>query len=103
MASKRSLRTGLRRARALHEGMAMKHGSISFTQFFKQLSRSVSKNQTFDLGAQLAYWSLLSLFPFAMFLLTIMGYMPLHGLDRELMSFVYSAMPKDAAKLIEST
>lgn len=71
--------------------------------FFKQLSQSVSKNQTFDLGAQLAYWSLLSLFPFAMFLLTIMGYMPLHGLDRELMSFVYSAMPHDAAKLIEST
>ncbi len=55
----------------------------------------------FDLTAQVAYWMVLSIFPLFIFILTLIGYLPLHGLDRTLMSEVERAMPPDAAVLLQ--
>src|SRR4051812_31249411 len=71
--------------------------------FFREVFSSISRNSTFDLAAQLAYWSLLAVFPFLIFLLTVIGYLPLHGLDQEVMSAIYQVMPADAAKLFDQT
>jgi membrane protein len=64
---------------------------------------SIGRNQTFDLAAQLAYWALLALFPFAIFLLTVIGYLPLQGIDQEIMAAVFRVMPGDAAQLFDNT
>ncbi|MDB4965021.1 MAG: ribonuclease [Myxococcales bacterium] len=72
-------------------------------EFIHEFIDSFSRNQPLDLAAQLAYFALLSLFPFAMFLLTVVGYVPLHGLDEHIMRAIYSVMPPDAAKLCEQT
>lgn len=72
-------------------------------QFMRQLWESFGRNQPFDLAAQLAYFSILSVFPFAMFLLTLVGYIPLHGLDSQILGVIYSVMPPEVAKLCDAT
>lgn len=44
---------------------------------FKQFYERVEKTDVFGLAAQLAYFLLLSLFPFLLFLLTLVGYLPI--------------------------
>ena len=76
---------------------------IPLKDFAKDLGSSISRNQTFDLGAELAFWSVLAVFPFAIFLLTVIGFIPLHGIDAQLTTYLYQVMPKDAAALIDQT
>lgn len=45
--------------------------------FFKKLFQRMTDDDIFGLGAQLAYFLLLSLFPFLLFLMTLVGYLPL--------------------------
>jgi membrane protein len=72
-------------------------------EFVRQLWESIGRNQPFDLAAQLAYFALLALVPFLMFLLTVVGYLPLHGLDQRIMRTAYDVMPSPAAALLQST
>jgi membrane protein len=72
-------------------------------EVLRQFVESFSRNQPLDLAAQLAYYALLSIFPFAMFMLTVVGYLPLHGLDQHILNAVWSVMPPQAATLCEQT
>lgn len=83
--------------------MATKRPHVTVKEFARQFVESFSRNQPFDLAAQLAYYALLSLFPFIMFLLTVIGYVPLHGLDRQVMNTIYDVMPPQAAQLLDQT
>jgi membrane protein len=76
---------------------------VTIKEFALQFFESFSRNQPFDLAAQLAYYALLSLFPFVMFVLTVIGYLPLHGLDRQVMDSIYDVMPPEAARLCDQT
>ncbi|HWE30715.1 MAG TPA: YihY/virulence factor BrkB family protein [Polyangia bacterium] len=76
---------------------------LTVKHFIKQFVESFGRNQPLDLAAQLAYFALLAIFPFAMFLLTIVAYLPLHGLDQHITQALYQFMPQDAAKLCEQT
>jgi membrane protein len=76
---------------------------MTWRHFAKQFAESFGRNQPSDLAAQLAYFALLAIFPFAMFLLTVIGYLPLHGLDQQVMSAIYAVMPPEAAKLCDHT
>lgn len=76
---------------------------LTLKQFARELWGQISRNRTFDLAAQFAYWSLLALFPFAIFLLTIIGYIPLHGLDSQLLEVIHDVMPAEAALLFKHT
>jgi len=64
---------------------------------------SFIRAETLDLAAQVAYYAILAIFPFAMFVLTLMGYIPLHGLDRQLMDTVDHVLPPEVARLVEDT
>jgi membrane protein len=76
---------------------------VTIKEFLRQLVESFGRNQPFDLAAQLAYFALLALFPFAMFVLTLVGYIPLHGLDDQILGSLYSVLPVEVAKLCEAT
>ncbi|HEY7957974.1 MAG: YihY/virulence factor BrkB family protein [Polyangia bacterium] len=68
-----------------------------------EVVRGAVRNRIKDLAAQLAFWALLAIFPFMIFLLTIIGYVPLHGLDREVLEFANRVMPDPVAHLFERT
>lgn len=54
-----------------------------------------------DMGALLAYWSLLAIFPFGILALSLVAFVPLHGLDQQLIDFVWQVMPHDVAQLCD--
>lgn len=64
---------------------------------------SFIRAETLDLAAQVAYWAILAIFPFAMFVLTLMGYIPLHGLDRQVMDALDHVVPPEVARLVDDT
>ena len=72
-------------------------------RFVKLLMQAVLRHNVVDLGAQLAYWSLLALFPFVIFLLTVIGYLPVRGLDEQLMTWIAPFMPPSALTLVWAT
>lgn len=73
---------------------------LSFGVFGRALVHAVTEEHLFDLAAQTAYWNLLAVFPFALMVLSLLSFVPVHGLDVRLVSFLFTAMPHDAAKLI---
>ena len=72
-------------------------------RFAKLLLQAVLRHNVVDLGAQLAYWSLLALFPFVIFLLTVIGYLRVPGLDEQLMTWISPVMPPSALTLVWQT
>jgi membrane protein len=72
-------------------------------RFGRTLLAAILRHGVIDLGAQLAYWSLLALFPFAIFLLTVIGYLPLGDADKQLMDWLGPFMPEAALRLVWDT
>jgi membrane protein len=72
-------------------------------RFIRLLIQAVLRHNIVDLGAQLAYWSLLALIPFVIFVLTLIGYLPLEKLDVQLMTWLAPFMPDAALRLVWET
>ncbi|WP_106494599.1 YihY/virulence factor BrkB family protein [Lentibacillus sp. Marseille-P4043] len=66
--------------------------------FFKQLFHRIFEDDIFGLAAQLAYFFLLSLFPFLLFLVTLIGYLPLD--EHVVTDFLGTYAPKETMDLI---
>ncbi|CQR47278.1 hypothetical protein BN1058_01586 [Paraliobacillus sp. PM-2] len=67
--------------------------------FLKQLFKRISQDDVPGLSAQLAYFLLLSLFPFLIFLVTLIGYIPVDNVD--IISFFSAYAPSEILELIE--
>lgn len=67
-------------------------------KWFKQLFRRITDDDVFGLSAQLAYFLLLSLFPFLLFLVTLIGYLPLD--EGHLTKLIETYAPENIVKLI---
>jgi membrane protein len=72
-------------------------------RFARQFVDAFLRNDVLDLAAQVAYFAILALFPFAMFVLTLMGYIPLRGLEGQVLDVLYEVVPPDAGRLVEQT
>lgn len=71
--------------------------------FGQRILKRIVTHRSKDLAAQLAFWALLATFPFTIFLLTLIGYVPLHGVEQQLLGMVYKVMPEQAAALLDKT
>jgi membrane protein len=72
-------------------------------RFFAELMKAIVHHKLKDMAAQMAFWSLLALFPFCIFLLTIVGYVPLAGIEDELLGLLHEVMPSEAWSLFDRT
>ncbi|SHG76773.1 YihY/virulence factor BrkB family protein [Ornithinibacillus halophilus] len=68
--------------------------------FLKELYEEIINDDVFGLAAQLAYFFLLSLFPFLLFLITLIGYLPID--EQVIMKVLSTVAPADSMQLIES-
>lgn len=68
--------------------------------FMKQLIKRINEDDVAGLSAQLAYFLLLSLFPFLIFLVTLIGYIPLDNVD--VIGFFSAYAPAEILELIET-
>lgn len=68
--------------------------------FGKQLNKQINEADVFGLSAQLAYFLLLSLFPFLLFLITLLGYLPIDAMS--VTDFLGAYAPDEIMELINS-
>ncbi len=66
--------------------------------FISQFLKNISKNEITGSGAKLTYYFILSIFPFLIFLLSIISFTPLVG--EEVISTLVSILPNEAKSLI---
>lgn len=67
--------------------------------FLKKLFQQITEHDIFGLAAQLAYFFLLSLFPFLLFLMTLIGYLPIEQLN--VIGFIETYAPAEINELIK--
>lgn len=81
--------------------MTHSHNQVTtFTGFIKELFNRFIHDDVMGLSAQLAYFFLLSLFPFLIFLITLIGYLPISQDD--LLGLVSRFAPGETMSLIET-
>lgn len=68
--------------------------------FIREMARRFQKDEIPRLSAELAYYFLLSLFPFLIFLITLLAYLPIPHED--LLAVIRQYAPKEAIHLIEA-
>jgi membrane protein len=68
--------------------------------FIREMARRFQKDEIPRLSAELAYYFLLSLFPFLIFLITLLAYLPIPHED--LLSIIRQYAPKEAIHLVEA-
>lgn len=74
-----------------------KYRDYRFYIFLKQLINQVSGSVLSDSGAMIAYYFLLSFFPFLIFLISVLSYTPLS--DSNVLLSIASIMPEDVAQI----
>ncbi|MDC3957174.1 YihY/virulence factor BrkB family protein [Polyangium jinanense] len=76
---------------------------VGFRQFIKDLYKEIREDQVSTGAAALAYFLMLSIFPAAIFLLSLLPYLPIPGLESAITDLLREAMPTQAAELFTST
>ena len=74
-------------------------GGLSVIELGKRVVRSVYEDNAIGQAAQLAYYFLFALFPFLLFLTTLLGFLPL-AMD-EIMSLLADLMPGEVVSLVQ--
>ncbi|MBM7605008.1 YihY/virulence factor BrkB family protein [Metabacillus litoralis] len=69
--------------------------------FFKELLQRFTNDEVPGLSAQLSYFFLLSLFPFLIFLITLLGYLPISQVD--VLNTIQEFAPGESMQLINET
>lgn len=69
----------------------------------KDLLTKVKRDRITNGAAALAFYWMLALFPAAIFVLTLLPYLPLPNLEQAIMDLLRQAMPGDAAGMFEET
>jgi membrane protein len=71
--------------------------------FGKDLLAKIKKDRITNGAAALAFYWMLALFPAAIFVLTLLPYLPVQNLEQAIMDLLKQAMPGDAAGMFEQT
>jgi membrane protein len=68
-------------------------------RFFNDLYQEIQEDNVFTGAAALAYYWMLSIFPFAIFLLSLLPYLPIANLREAIMELLQQALPGEAAEV----
>jgi len=66
----------------------------------KKVAKGVSDNALTGYSAQLAYYFFLSLFPFLLFLMSLLAFLPIHHRTQEVLGILQDVLPKQALVLV---
>ena len=76
-------------------------GGVPVTAFVKRVLHKVWVDDCLGKAAQLSYAFLFALFPFLLFLTTLLGYMPFPNLMEEIIALLAAVLPGEAIHLIQ--
>lgn len=74
---------------------------VSTIQFVKDFWKEAEDDNIFNGAAALSYYLLLSVFPAAIFLLSLLPYLPIANLQQAIMDLLQQALPEQTANLFE--
>jgi len=95
-----SMRKKSKMTREMEELQEVVHlGGLSITELIKRVAKGVYHDNSIGQAAQLAYYFLFALFPFLLFLVTLLGFLPL-AMD-EIMSLLANVMPADVISMVQ--
>jgi membrane protein len=78
-----------------------KLGGLGATELARRVMHEVQKDECFGRAAQLAYYFLFALFPFCLFLTTLLGYLPIPDLLDRLLETLGQMLPGEAFQLVQ--
>jgi membrane protein len=76
-------------------------GGLGFMEIVRRIYNEVLADDCLGRAAQLAYYFLFALFPFLLFLTTLLGYLPVPNLIDNIMLLLARALPREALVLIQ--
>jgi membrane protein len=76
-------------------------GGLSVTELGRRVIAEIRDDDCLGRAAQLAYYFLFALFPFFLFLTTLLGYLPIPDLLDRLLETLGQMLPGDALRLVE--
>ncbi|HWP46720.1 MAG TPA: YihY/virulence factor BrkB family protein [Candidatus Limnocylindrales bacterium] len=76
-------------------------GGLSKVELLRCLVKKVQKHDCLGSAAQLAYYFLFALFPFLLFLTSLLGYVPVPDLMDRILELLAKVVPEEALKLIQ--
>lgn len=78
-------------------------GTLTPRQLAANLWKQMNEDDIFSVGAELAYFSLFALFPLLLFLVTLIGYLPVENLFNEILGYLRQVLPEEAMALVQET
>lgn len=76
-------------------------GDLSYKELAKRVYQEITDDNCYGYAAQMAYYLLFALFPFFLFLTTLIGYLPFPDLIQVIMGSAQKFMPQDVFTLLE--
>jgi membrane protein len=76
-------------------------GGLGATELARRVLHEVQKDECLGRAAQLAYYFLFALFPFCLFLTTLLGYLPIPDLLDRLLATLGPMLPGEAFRLVQ--
>jgi len=77
-----------------------KLGNISYIELLKGTAKEASKDDCAAFSAAIAYYVLFALFPFFLFLTTLIGYLPIPQMMNVIIESLTTMLPGEASKLL---
>jgi len=77
-------------------------GGLSVKELVQRVVAEIQSDNCLGQAAQLAYYAIFALFPFMLFLITLVGHLPIPNLTGEIMNLLGAAIPENALSLVES-
>src|SRR5947208_10791901 len=78
-------------------------GGLSPLELARRVQREIAEDEVTERAAALSYYFLFALFPALLFLIALLGYLPVAGLQERLMAYVRDVLPFDASSMLERT
>jgi membrane protein len=78
-----------------------KFGGVGVKELGRRVYHEIQGDDCFGRAAQLAYYFLFALFPFFLFLTTLLGYLPIPNLLDRIMEMLAPLLPGDALRLVQ--
>src|SRR5947208_9558844 len=78
-------------------------GGLSPLELARRVQREIAEDEVTERAAALSYYFLFALFPALLFLIALVGFLPVAGLQERLIAYLHDVMPQDAASMLERT
>lgn len=76
-------------------------GTLTFKELAAHVWKEMNEDDIFSMAAQLAYYFIFALFPLLLFLVTLIGFLPMESHFSDIIGFLQGILPQEALAMIQ--